>query len=92
VIYEDLTDESEALLQQLVEAVEWGTLTCALKLTNDWSDYDSKEILKRICSSVSKQKANEIMEDYEFIGPVPYSRVLEARKKLCDAVKKIYNL
>lgn len=92
VIFEDLTDESEDLLQQLVSTVEWQTLVKALKLTNDWSDYDSKEILTRICSSVPKQKAYEIQEDYEFIGPVRFSDVQESRKALCDAVKKIYGL
>lgn len=81
-VFEDLTNLDNMYIQEILKEIKGKDLALALKGTPE-------SIQDKIFSNLSKRAKAGIVEDMEYMGPVPLSDVDEAQNKVVAVVRKL---
>ena len=81
-VFEDLTNLDDIYIQEILKEIKGKDLALALKGTPE-------SIQDKIFNNLSKRARAGILEDMEYMGPVPLSDVDEAQAKVVSVVRKL---
>lgn len=80
--FDDLANLDNRSMQKVVREVEMEDLVKCFKAASD-------KIKDKILSSMSEHAREELMEEFETLGPVRLSEVEEAQRKVVEVVRKL---
>lgn len=91
VMFSDILKLPDSVVKKLLEKTDYGILTLALKeIRGDYFSVETQgKIREKFYSNLEQSKMKLLKEDLYFMGPAKKTDIFEARKILCEILKKL---